>query len=111
MKPYSLYFNHDHLSVELSENLSFSLKSVEVNSQQILCIFSWEQTVFTWYRKNRCVLIKYSPYIKWIQPNNHQKDIQDTNIEDDGREIISVSAKDMHESMESMGEAMITTRY
>ena len=80
---YLLCFNHDDVSVELSQDLSLSLKSLQFNAYQLLCIFSWKQTVFTWYRGKQCVLIKHSPYIKWIQPSNHQKDIQDTNKEDD----------------------------
>ena len=44
-------------------NLSISLTSIMGNALQILSIFVWKQVILSILRKNRCILVKYSPYI------------------------------------------------
>eukprot|EP01084_Bolivina_argentea_P021015 39035_1 len=50
-----------------------SLMSIQINVLEILAIFSWKQTFFTIIKKNRCVLIKYSPHIEWIDNKSNNK--------------------------------------
>eukprot|EP01084_Bolivina_argentea_P292786 503440_1 len=47
-----------------------SLWGVIVDSFQILSLFFWKQTVAVTMRKNKCALIKYIPYFKWINDSD-----------------------------------------
>ena len=46
-------------------NLSVSLISIMGSAYQILCIFFWKQTIMSFRKRDRCVLLKYAPYIEW----------------------------------------------
>lgn len=48
-------------------NLSISCMSMVGSSHQIISIFLWKQSILSWMKKGRCILIKYSPHIKWIE--------------------------------------------
>lgn len=57
-------FYYDPASVELF-GYEISVTSMITGSSQILSIFFWKQAILSVVKRNRCILIKYSPYIKW----------------------------------------------
>ena len=48
---------------------SITISTLMDSSTQVLAIFSWKQTILTIVKKRRCVLIKYSPYLAWMDHN------------------------------------------
>ena len=54
------------------EYFHISFTSLIAGSAQVLAIFFWRQAILSVLRKNRCVLIQYSPYIKWKSDNEPQ---------------------------------------
>ena len=66
-----------------SLDLSISASSMMASSLQILSIFVWKQVLLSIFKRNRCILIRYSPYIKWenqIQVGNATGAISGTNV-------------------------------
>ena len=47
-------------------SFSISVPSMAGNSLIILAIFLWKQSIFSIWKRDRCVLIDYSPFIRWI---------------------------------------------
>ena len=58
-----------------SINISISMVSLVSNSAQILAIFVWRQIILSIYniKKQKCVLIEYSPYFEWTQADNRDQ--------------------------------------
>mmetsp|Transcript_41991 Transcript_41991/g.67508 ORF Transcript_41991/g.67508 Transcript_41991/m.67508 type:complete len:304 (-) Transcript_41991:93-1004(-) len=48
----------------------FSFLSWQAETLRILAIFLFKQSFLTYYRTHKCVLIRYTPYLKWIH-NEH----------------------------------------
>ena len=71
---YTIYIVGYHPIIETNIGYDISLTSFSLNAYQMLAIFFWKQTVLTILDKNRCVLIKYRPYICW----NDASDINPT---------------------------------
>ena len=70
---YDTYFNDiDDVIIEIYADQTLSLRGIEIGALQVLTIFSWKQTYKTIRKKDRCVLIKYSPYIQWIDNDNEE---------------------------------------
>ena len=65
-------------------NSSFSVVSVRAGALQILSIFIWKQVFLSIIKRNRCVLIKYSPYLRWVDKDQsgNVEEIQMTTIMD-----------------------------
>ena len=60
-----LYGNDNSVIHIQSLDVSISVISVMASAMQILSIFIWKQVILSIIKKNRCILIKYSPYIRW----------------------------------------------
>lgn len=66
---YEFYMEDYTLNIKLFDDSSWDY-SVSVtdklsDSARVLAIFLWKQTVITYWRPNRCILIKKTPYIHW----------------------------------------------
>ena len=59
---YTFYW--DPVAIEVL-NYKILVTSLISGSTQVVCIFSWKQAAMSILKKNRCALIKYSPFIKW----------------------------------------------
>eukprot|EP01084_Bolivina_argentea_P269051 457146_1 len=98
-------------------NSSISFQSIIASGFQIIAIFMWKQAIVTYFnnRKEKCVLIRYSPYIKWInilstksnqnsiknekQSNAKSKLAYSVNVDGDNKEIKTlVELKRRHSS-------------
>eukprot|EP01083_Nonionella_stella_P016102 45026_1 len=60
----------DDSIIHITDSLSISLMSFIDSSIKIVCMFLWKQTILSILRKNRCILIKHSPFIQWT----HEQD-------------------------------------
>ena len=49
-----------------NEQFKFSIASIYASSMRTLCLFLWKQTILLLIKKERCVNLRYSPYIKWV---------------------------------------------
>ena len=58
-------FYMDDYIMNLSWNYSVSVTDKLSDSARVLALFLWKQTILTYWRPNRCVLIKHTPYIEW----------------------------------------------
>ena len=63
-----------------SLNYSISISSILSGSSQVLSVFMWKQAIMSIFRKDRCVLIKYSPYMEW-QINDEVQSQPDVQME------------------------------
>ena len=61
--------------MEIGGGVGFSLTSIQISTTRVLAIFLTKQAYNTWKRskKNKCVSMKYTPFIKWI----NSKDVND----------------------------------
>ena len=68
-------YSHSNYEIYITEDISVSTLSLERSSSQILAIFFWKQMILSIIRKDRCVLIKYTPYHKWIDVENNGENV------------------------------------
>ena len=74
------YQQEDDSVIFITDNLGFSLLQSQINAGRIIAIFFWKQTIQTIRKKgSRCVLLKYSPYIKWHIFSNNDNELEDQN--------------------------------
>ena len=61
--------------VEVVGRIGFSLTAINISTTRVLAIFLTKQAYNTWRRakKNKCVSMKYTPYVKWINSDNVEK--------------------------------------
>ena len=52
--------------VSISHEARFSIASLWASSVRVLCIFLWKQTILLIIKKDKCINIRHSPYIKWV---------------------------------------------
>ena len=60
-------------------NFAISVTGMIAGSSRILAIFLWKQAILTFFSKNKCVLIRYRPYVVWN--TNDDDTTSDTNVE------------------------------
>ena len=53
-------------TIHFSSWLKLSIGSIVASTSRVLCIFLWKQTFLLLIKKDRCINIRYSPYIKWV---------------------------------------------
>ena len=59
---------YDHTVIIIHPKwLKFSVYSAMLSNARVLTIFIWRQTLKIYMKRGRCVNIRYSPYIKWVQ--------------------------------------------
>ena len=51
-------------------DIHFSVRDLMVSGMQILSVLFWKQTILSILKRNKCILIKYSPYIQWRDYQN-----------------------------------------
>ena len=63
------------VDVEITESIGLPLTGIKISTSRVLGIFLAKQAWNTWRRSkiNRCVCIKYTPFIKWV----NSKDVSD----------------------------------
>ena len=44
---------------------SFSIRDRVATAWEILCIFLWKQAFLTWRHRDRCIVVRYAPFIEW----------------------------------------------
>eukprot|EP00483_Globobulimina_turgida_P010800 UN10821 len=71
--------NGDDSIIHIGNSISISLISYIESSIRIVAIFMWKQTILSILKKNRCILIKYSPFIQWF--DNDKSKSKSNNIE------------------------------
>eukprot|EP01084_Bolivina_argentea_P272846 464635_1 len=62
--------NGDDSIIHLTDSIAISLISYCESSIRIVAIFLWKQTLMSILKRNRCILIKYSPFIQWFDSTN-----------------------------------------
>lgn len=71
---YAFYQVDEHqyndIALDISENISISTRQILTSSTQILAVFFWRQTISSIFKKNRCAMITYAPYIRWERNTN-----------------------------------------
>ena len=72
---WTFYFADATIDIPLMGR-SISVTSAIARTSQVLCIFSWKQVFLSIFRKNKCVLIKYSPLIKWESDTESTKNLK-----------------------------------
>ena len=55
-------------TIIISEDIVISTYTLRNSAYRIVAIFFWKQTIFSFLRKEKCILITYTPFIKWINP-------------------------------------------
>eukprot|EP01083_Nonionella_stella_P302272 1041494_1 len=98
---YLYYFNGEESVVSVTDNVSVSLISIQINALEVLLLFYLKQVILTICRKDQCVLIKYSPYIEWIDSNQ-------THTEMDSEITNNYVSYDQHESDDEKAIATCT---
>ena len=63
----SLFYDEDIMqSMVIIGGLQFSIASLYAGALRILTIFLWKQTILMMVKRDRCVNIRHSPRIKWV---------------------------------------------
>ena len=76
---FTILFYEQDTVINISNNISISLLVIKISTYRILAIFICKQAILRFINKNKYVLIKYTPYIKWInfdKSNNNNMDIK-----------------------------------
>ena len=58
--------DYDDLDFKLFSTFRLSIGSIYLSSLRVLSIFVWKQTILAFIKKDRCINIRHSPYIKWV---------------------------------------------
>lgn len=67
------YQKEDSSIIHIGKHLFFSLRSMQASGLRVLSIFLWKQTILTIIKKDKCINIRHSPFIKWIDLQNYHK--------------------------------------
>eukprot|EP00483_Globobulimina_turgida_P008199 UN08215 len=79
---YNQFLRHEDHTIYISTtNSTLSVKSMIADACQILGIFFWKQSYFALRRKGRAVIIKCSPFIKWVPVDHEMKTQLSFNID------------------------------
>ena len=64
----------DNNYIAIWNGSEIAMKQMQLNALQMLAIFAWKQTILMVKSKDRCALIRYRPFIKWIDTELDQSD-------------------------------------
>ena len=51
--------------IHINSWLTIPIASLYASSKRVLCIFLWKQVILLLVKKDKCINIRYSPYLKW----------------------------------------------
>ena len=66
--------------IQISSALNISLRSIQASGYRVLSIFLWRQTILTMIKKDKCVNIRHSPSIKWIESQRYHRYSKEDNV-------------------------------
>ena len=61
----------------ITDDVVISTYTLRNSAYRIVALFFWKQTIFSYFRKEKCILLKYTPYVKWIYPMDGSNELDD----------------------------------